>query len=430
MQQALVINRRPGRLVAALAVGSMFALSACGSSSPAAEGSDSSAEPQAGVTITYAVQAFAHDAIRPIIDDFTAETGIEVVLESGPATGQDLLTQLVPAFSSGSSPYDVIDADDPAGAALVAGGWLAPLPEDVYGEYLADLSPGMADGHEQWNVADGEHYRLYHTWDIGYTWVNEALLAEKGLSAPTTWDQLETVGAELKKDDIYVFADAASKPGLTFVYLAYLAAQAGGDLYAFDEGTREAWEFAKRLIDEGYFPQDAVTWTYDQSNAAFMADKVATMRQWPFFADVSKANTDWYAEDKAVITAPPAGPGGAKTWAGGWGMSIPKAAEHPAEAAAFVTYMNSPEVAVRLAQASSFFTTARTSVLDEMAGTSELVAAMKQYADGDHVAARPFHPQAAQAEVIIDEVGQAYLTGQIDLDTAMKQGAQKIEALG
>lgn len=429
MKQAPVITRINRRLAATAAVGSVLALAACSSGS-AEEPGALDGEPQEGVTITYAVQSFSHEQIQPIVDEFTAETGIEVTLESGPATGQDLLTQLVPAFSSGSSPYDVIDADDPAGAALVAGGWLAPLPEDVYSEYVDDLSPGMADGHEQWNVVDGEHYRLYHTWDIGYTWVNEALLAEKGLSAPTTWEELETVGAALKEDGTYVFADAASKPGLTFVYLAYMTAQAGGDLYSFDEGTREAWEFAKKLIDEGYFPADAVTWTYDQSNAAFMEDKVATMRQWPFFADVSKANTDWYAEDKAVITAPPAGPGGAKTWAGGWGMAIPKAAEHPAEAAEFVRYMNSPEVAVKLAQASSFFTTARTSVLDEMSGTSELVAAMKSYADGDHVTARPFHPQAAQAEVIIDEVGQAYLTGQIDLDTAMEQGAQKIEALG
>lgn len=382
-----------------------------------------------GDEITYAVQAFAHDAIKPIIDEFTEETGIKVKLESGPSSGADLLTQLVPAFNSGTSPYDVIDADDPAGAALVAGGWLEPLGDEVTSAYLDDLSDGMAEGHEQWNVKDGNTYRLYHNYELGYSWANESLLAEHGLTAPTTWDEVETVGAALKEDGIYAFGDAASKPGLTFVYLAYLAAQAGGDIYAADEGTREAFEFAKRLIDEEYFPKDALTWTYDQSNAAYMADQLATMRQWTFFNDVAPGNTEWYAPEKAVIVDPPAGPAGSKTWAGGWGMAVPKSAPNKEAAMTFVAWMNEPEHAVELAEASSFFVTARTSVLDTLGGDG-IVAALKHYADSGFVVPRPYHPQAAQAETIVDDIGQSYLTGQMDIDEAMEQLASQIDALG
>ena len=111
-------------------------------------------------------------------------------------------------------------------------------------------------------------------------------------------------------------------------------------------------------------------------------------------------------------------------------MTIPKAAPHPAEAAAFVKYMNSPEVAVKLAQASSFFAAARTSVLDALADKGGIVAAMKYYADNGYIAPRPFHPQAAQAEAIVDDIGQSYLTGQITLDEAMQRGADQIKALG
>lgn len=430
MKQVSLLATHRRRAAVVVAVVATFLLAACGSAGNEEPVGQGDGELDSNVTITYAVQAFSHDAIRPIVDEFTAETGIEVVLESGPATGQDLLTQLVPAFSSGTSPYDVIDADDPAGAALVAGGWLAPLAEDVTAEYEADLSEGMAEGHELWNIQDGETYRLYHAWELGYYWVNQPLLDEYGVSAPTTWDELESVGQELADQDVYVFADAASQPGLTFVYLAYLTAQAGGDLYAFDEGTRAAFEFAKRLIDIGAFPEDAVTWTYDQSNAAYMAGDVATMRQWPFFADVAQANTEWYAEEKVTIAPPPAGPGGPMTWGGGWGMAIPEAAEHPEEAAAFVKYMNSSDVAVQLAEASSFFTAARTSVLDALADEGGIVAAMSDYADNGYVVPRPFHPQAAQAESIVDDIGQAYLTGQIDIDTAMARGAEQIAELG
>ncbi len=425
----MAITRRGARVLLA-GIAALPLIAATGCAGPGGDAGEEGGEGNGGSgRITYAVQAFAHEAIQPIVDEFTEETGIEVVLEAGPSTGQDLLTQLVPAFTSGTTPYDVIDVDDPAGAAMVAGGWLEPLGDEVTADYVADLSPGMADSHEQWNTVDGESYRVYHNYELGYTWANQALLDEHGLQAPTTWEEIETVGEALKDEGIYAFADAAATPGLTFVYLAYMTAQAGGNIYEADAGTREAFEFAKRLIDQGYFPQDAITWNYDQSNAAYMEDRLATMRQWPFFDGVAKANTEWYAPEKAVIVDPPAGPAGSKTWAGGWGMSIPKAGENIEAAKEFVAWMNTPEIATRLAEASSFFVSSRESILDAM-GDSGLVAALKHYADSDFIVPRPFHPQAAQAETIVDDVGQSYLTGQIDIDEAMQRLADEISALG
>lgn len=411
------------KILASVGVAAIAGTALAGCSSGSSGGSSESGE------ITYAVQSFAQPQIQPLIDEFTKETGIKVKFASGPATDQDLLTQLVPSFSAGNSPYDVIDAGDPSMGALLAGGWLEPLSDTVVEEYEADLSKGMADVHNQWNVRDGETYRVYHNFELGYSWANEELLRSKGLEVPTTWDDLLTEAQTLKKDGIYVFGDAASKPGLTFVYLAYLTAQAGGDLYKADDGTREAFEFAKKLIDEGAFPKDALTWTYDQSNQAYMSDQLATMRQWTFFNDVSKANTEWFAENKAVLVDPPAGPAGPKTWAGGWGMAVPTAAKNKAAAMKFVEWMNSPENAVKLAEASSFFVTARTSVLDEM-GDSGIVAALKHYSDSGFITPRPYHEQAAKAETIVDEIGQAYLTGQMDIDTAMDQLKKQIDDLG
>lgn len=418
------------KAASALCVAALFVAGCSGGATTSASGgasSGSGGEP-AG-EITYAVQSFSHDQIRPILDEFTAETGIKVNLASGPATDQDLLTQMVPSLTSGTSPYDVFDAGDPSMGALLAGGWLEPLSETAVSKYEADLSQGMATVHEQWNVRDGKTYRLYHNFELGYQWANEDLLKEKGIEVPKTWDDLRSAGAELKKDGIYVFGDAASKPGLTFVYLAYLAAQSGGDLYAADDGTRVAFEFAKELIDEGYFPKDALTWTYDQSNQAYMSDNLATMRQWTFFNDVSQGNTDWYAAEKAVIVDPLAGPAGPKTWAGGWGMAVPTAAANKDAAMKFVEWMNTPENAVKLAAASSFFVTARTSVLEDQ-GDTGIVAALKHYSESGFVEPRPYHAQAARAETIVDEIGQAYLTGQMDIDTAMSELKRQIEELG
>lgn len=415
------INRRNVLRMSALGAGAAAlgpALTACGNGSSEDDG-----------TIVYAVQAFTHDAIRPIIDEFTAQTGIAVRLEGGPASGQDLLTQLVPAFNSGSTPYDVVDVDDPAGAALVAGGWLEPLDDALPAELAADLTPGMTEATNTWNVKDGKTLRVYHNWDVGYYWVREDVLSGHDLAVPASWDDLTSVGETVKRETgMYAMADAASKPGLTFVYLAYLAAQAGGDLYAFDDGTRRAFAFAKELIDRELAPRDMLTWTYDQLNAAYMQDQLLSMREWPFFDGVAAGNADWYAPEKVRIVPPPAGPGGAKTWAGGWGYAIPTASAKKEQAKKFVNFMTSNEVAVRLAEASSFFVTARSSVMAAMAG-SPLINALREYADGGHIAPRPYHPQAARAETVVDDVGQAYLSGQMDLDAAMAEGAQRIADL-
>lgn len=402
-----------------------------GSATPSASASPASSGAAASAgSITYAVQAFAHDAIRPIVDEFTEETGIEVVLEGGPASGQDLMSQLIPAFNAGTTPYDVVDADDPAGGAFAAAGWLHPLDDVIDSDVRDDLTPGMVDGMAQWNESDGATYRMYHNWEIGYYWIRRDVLAANGLDVPTTWQELVDVGTEVKeRTGMWAFADAASKPGLTFVYMAYLAAQAGADLYTFDDATREAFQYAHDLIHaHELFPEDALTWTYDQQNAAYLSDQLLSMRQWTFFDGVASAETDWYDPEKVARVAPLAGPGGAKTWAGGWGYAVPEASEKKEQALEFVRFMSRTDIAVRLAEASSFFITARSSVLDAL-GDDGIVATLKEYAENDWISPRPFHPQAADAETVIDDVAQSYLTDQISLDEAMQRGIDEVADL-
>jgi hypothetical protein len=43
---------------------------------------------------------------------------------------------------------------------------------------------------------------------------------------------------------------------------------------------------------------------------------------------------------------------------------------------------------------------------------------------------RPYHPRQADAEVVVDDVGQLYLTKQMTLAEALKAGKDRIAALG
>ena len=76
-----------------------------------------------------------------------------------------------------------------------------------------------------------------HEFAVGYFWHRKDWFDEKKIAAPKTWDEFVAVGKEFTKDPVWGTTEGMKKPGLTFVYLAYLAAQAGGDIFKFDEGT-------------------------------------------------------------------------------------------------------------------------------------------------------------------------------------------------
>src|SRR5690349_22613672 len=59
-----------------------------------------------GQTLKLAIQAFAHDALKPVLDDWSASTGNTVELESGPVSGQEMITKYAPTFQSETSPVD------------------------------------------------------------------------------------------------------------------------------------------------------------------------------------------------------------------------------------------------------------------------------------------------------------------------------------
>lgn len=372
---------------------------------------------------------FARDAMTPLFDAFTADSGIAVEWTSSPSAGGEQVTQLAPQFASESTPVDVLNCSDEAAPGFLRAGWLLPLNDALPEGFWDDFPQAMKDYVATWSSQDDQVYRVPNGWEYGYYWTRQDVLDELGLEAPATWDDMRALGEAAKARNMYAFGDAASQPSLAFVLAAYQTSQSGGDLFTFDDNTRAAFEFTKELLDKEYFPKDAINWNYDQSNAAYMEDQLVTMRQWSFFYDVSRANTEWFAEDKAVIALPPSGPARRGTWAGAWGWTVPAFTKVPDEAKAFVTYISAPEQAVTLADSLSNFITPRTSVVDAL-GDKPFVQLQKMYSDADVVTNRPFHARVSEAQAVVDTVFNGYLAGQFDIDEAMSTGTSDMEALG
>jgi ABC-type glycerol-3-phosphate transport system substrate-binding protein len=277
--------------------------------------------------VILAVQEFAFDAIKAVLPDFESSTGLTVTLEGGPASGNDMVTKYSTALAANNSPVDVFSDADESSPIFSRAGWLLPLTTEVIPQATWDDFPeSMQSQIESFSSFDGAHYRVPHGMDVSFFWTRKDWLDEKGLTAPTTWDEMISVGQEFtdSANGVWGTTDGLLKPALLYVYVAYLCAQSGGDVFSFDEQTGVALQFLYDMMHTSkIFPEDALNNDYTAQNNLYMADKVAFMRQWPYFQSVSEGNTDWYAPDKVKIELPPAGPAGSHAWWGGWGWSVP-----------------------------------------------------------------------------------------------------------
>jgi ABC-type glycerol-3-phosphate transport system substrate-binding protein len=241
------------------------------------------------------------------------------------------------------------------------------------------------------------------------------------------------VGMEITDPDngVWGTTDGLIKPALLYVYVAYLTAQAGGNIFEFDDGTAEALQFLYDMIHtHRIFPEEALNQDYTAQNELYMGDKVGFMRQWPFFQAVAEGNEEWYEPEKVVISLPPAGPAGSKSWIGGWGYSIPTYAPNPDGAISLIQYPTSTEVAPELARQQGFLLTPRYSILEALADSDdELIAAMGLYAENDVFAPRAFHPRVAEAQTVVDDMASLFLTNQASLSEVLEQGKDLIAAL-
>jgi len=382
------------------------------------------------VTVTLAIQAFAHDALKPVLAEWEKKTGNTVTLDSGPATGQEMMTKYAPAFQSGTSSVDVLSLDDVSGPAFARAGWLEPLdnviPAETWSDFPETFLPPV--DKDPFHSYEGKRYRVPHEFAVGYFWYRKDWFDRDKTKVPTTWQEFVDVAKQYTKGDVWGTTEGMKKPGLTFVYVAHLAAAAGGDVFAFDDGTGQALQFIYDMIyTDKIMSENVLTEDYTQQNDLYMKDRVAMMRQWPYFWGVSRDNKEWYAEGKADIALHPAGPAGVKTWWGGWGFSLPKFSAHLDVAKDLIAWVTNNQNAPVLAEGQSWFVMPRKSILAAMKGG--LVPYMQMYTDAGILVPRPYHPKQSDAEVAVDDISQLFLTKQLSLKDALAQGKERIAAL-
>ncbi len=372
----------------------------------------------------------------PIVADFTKQTGInfEIVLRTD--TKETELTRLAAAIQAGTSPYDILDFEDELTTSFSQAGYMIPLNDLLPSNFWDDFPASMKAYSDVWSANKGELFRVIHNWEMPYWFYRKDWFDEKGVKVPTTWDEVREMGKVFTDESKGVWAseDGLIKGAFLNVYLAWITLQAGGNPFDLDDKYKMALEYIHDLMYKDKVLNPAsLQKDYNQQNSDYIADKVAFMRQWPFFYDVTRSddNKAWFKEDKVQVALPPVGPGGKgnSTYAAAWGFGIPKTAPELDAAKEALKFLVSPEVAAEAARTSFWYVNARKSVLAAVGDRGGLVDLMKMYTDAGVIGVRPHHPRFVEALTILEDTASAFLTDQVSLDDSLKQAKDQLAKL-
>jgi len=386
-------------------------------------------------TVTLAVSSFSVNTYQRMLEalDFTGRTDIHVDVVMRPIASNELRVRMAGAMQAGTSPYDVIDLEDATAIPFAQAGWLLPLDDLIGPEIWADYTAPLMEMTKTWDRYKGQTFRVHHNFELCYWWYRKDWFDARGLAIPKTWGDVKHLGKVFtdKRSGKWATAEGMQMNAFLDVYTAWITRQAGGNLYDADDSLRSALAYIHDLMyrSEALNPA-CLQKNYDQQNSDYLADRVAFMRQWPFFYDVAEQHAQWYSPEKIACALPPVGPGGEtmSTYAAGWGYGIPKTAPNAEAAKTLVKFLIATENVPRMIEYSTWFLNARHSVL-RAAGEEGLAKYLKMYMDAGVIANRPFHPKYAEAISALETVSSRYLTNQIGLDEAMEAAQKRMKAL-
>lgn len=392
-------------------------------------------------TVRIAVGAWAEQNMKDLLakTDFAKQTGItpEIVLRTD--TKETELARLASAVQAGTSPYDVIDFEDELTTSFSRAGYVIGLDDLLSSGFWDDFSPAMTAYSKTWSTYQNQTFRIIHNWEMPYWWYRKDWFDQKGVQVPKTWDDVKALGPVFTDEGKGVWAseDGLIKGAFLNVYLAWVTLQAGGNPFEVGDTYKTALQYiydlmyTNKVLNPASLQKD-----YNQQNADYIADKVAFMRQWPFFGDVTRSpdNAKWFKEDKVVVALPPVGPGGPKgsTYAAAWGWGIVKTSPNLDAAKETLKFLVSQDLAVAAMQLPTpafWFLSARKSVLAAAPQDNWLVKQLKMYTDAGVIGVRPFHPRFVEALTVLEDTASAYLTKQSSLDDSLKQAKDRLAQL-
>jgi multiple sugar transport system substrate-binding protein len=414
----------------------------------AAVAQDGPYQPYAGTTLIVNFPAHPHyNATLAVLPEFTAQTGIEVEVDMLPYLDMRERQTLELTLDEGA--YDLISYVVFSKADYVYADQLNNLARFFMNPRLSDpaYDPGdLIDGYVQ-NIGvaggakgylpgpTGSLYGLPFGSETSVLYYRTDIFEKHGLDVPETYDALLELACkipELEPGMGGVASRAASGHQASHAFLLHLAPLGGrvfdaawGPAINNAEGVAAA-EALKTIVDCGpegssaFGPAEAAN-AFAQGNAAMFLDSIA------FAADFQDASKSTVVGKVGYAMHPMGVQRASQT--GGFGLAIPKNAEHPEAAFLLMQWLTSKQGDLAVAMAGgnpSRFSTYENAELNAKYPWSSTFGEALKYADPDW---RPIIPAWGKINADIGTTMSQVLTEGTDVQTALNGIAERTKAL-
>ncbi|MEM9002848.1 MAG: extracellular solute-binding protein [Cyanobacteria bacterium P01_F01_bin.86] len=280
-------------------------------------------------------------------------------------------------------------------------------------------------------------YRLPMRSDIGVLYYRRDLLAQAGLTLPSTLAELDQVVRTLKQssgENLGYLWQGRSYEGLVSNAVEVMSGfnaiwidPVSGDVGLDTPATMQAIQLLQGLIQQGISPLIVTDYTERSSLDAFKQGQAVFLRGWPYFwTDMEQQG--W--QDKVAIALPfsfTTNPG--KGCRGGWGFGIPQNATHPEEAWEAIKYFTSEIAQEQFVLASGFLPSRRSLFQNpEIAAKYPQMPQMLEFLEQSSVFRPSLSQYDAASEILQTALGEI-LRGQRSVQAAMQQAQKETEAL-
>jgi multiple sugar transport system substrate-binding protein len=351
------------------------------------------------------------------IEDFTAETGIQVEIQYMPLA--DSRKQINIMVASDSLP-DVMDVDNTDTATYAKMGILADITDHVNSELELDQYYSSILGQNQY---EGRYYGLPFTSNNLCLYYNQELLDKAGVTeVPASWDEVLEACGKLKEIGVNGFGVAGSQTTDTTFQIWPFIWGSGSDVDHIDSPeTVETLKFYETMVENQYMSTEVVNYNSGDNANQFIAGKTAMIVDGPWRLSSIQADAGF----EFGVAKIPEGNAGFKTVLGGHNFAISNTGNVDLSWE-FVKYMNRPEVMVKYSEAENYIPSRK-----DVAAESEYFAKepIRTFVEmQDYAVAMPVENYNKIRDILI-EMWQSVVLGAKDPEQAAKDAGASIAGL-
>lgn len=430
-----------GAGMTALVAASVFA--GCGGSDPKAgqqpnqPSNQAAVKPFAGKNITLVTANHPWgEAIKPLIPEFEAATGMKVELQS---FFEDQLTQkLTVQFTSGSATPDVFMYRPlQEGKLFYKNGWVHPLDDYAKKDAAYDFNDFSKSAIGTTTV-DGKLAGIPIITEQEILYYRKDLLEKSGIAVPKTLDELVAAVQKLHdpKNELYGFVARGQRSPLVTQVSSFLYSE-GGDFIQGDKAALNTPEAIKAFTTYGtllkdYGPPGVLNMSWPQAIGIFAQGKAA------FYTDADSIYNNATDPEKSKVADKvgyavfPGGKAGSKPYnITSWGLAMNAKAANKDAAWEFIKWATSKEIVLKTQQKGN--PGARASVWEKPEGTTgfpaELVPVIKESSKGGVDHDRPTVISVGEARDAVGEIVQKIMLGEGSVTDVANKANQTLQAI-